>query len=85
MGRVHVSKTSDRAVVGIMVDFANMIPYHLARGAWDESTLPFVEAKLARAPCYSSRSGTQTVFPDVATRTVLAERWGAEIQKGDQW
>ena len=77
MGRVHVSKTGDRAVVGIMVDFANMIPYHLDRGAWDESTLPFVEAKLAGAPCYSSRSGEQTVFPDRATRAVLADRWGA--------
>lgn len=77
MGHVHVSKTSDRSVVGIMVDFANMIPYHLDRGVWNESTLPFVEAKLARVPCYSSRSGKQTVFPDVATRTVLAERWGA--------
>lgn len=77
MDRVHVSKTSDRAVVGIMVDFANMIPYHLDRGAWDESTLPFVEAKLAGAPCFSSRSGEQTVFPDMATRAVLAARWGA--------
>jgi hypothetical protein len=76
MGRVHVAKTSDRAVVGIMVDFANMIPYHLARGAWYESTLPFVEAKLARVPCFSSRSDAQTVFPELATRTVLADRWG---------
>ena len=77
MDRVHVAKTSDRAVVGIMVDFANMIPYHLDRGAWDESTLPFVEAKLAGAPCFSSRSGEQTVFPNLATRTLLVERWGA--------
>jgi hypothetical protein len=77
MDRVLVSKTGNRAVVGIMVDFANMIPYHLDRGAWDESTLPFIEAKLAGAPCFSSRSGEQTVFPDLATRAVLAERWGA--------
>ena len=77
MDPVLVSKTSDRAIVGIMVDFANMIPYHLDRGAWDESTLPFVEARLAKVPCFTSRAGEQTVFPDVATRTVLAERWGA--------
>ena len=77
MDRVFVSKTGDRAVVGIMVDFANMIPYHLDRGAWDESTLPFVEAHLAAAPCFSSRSGDQTVFPELATRAVLTERWGA--------
>ena len=77
MGHVHVAKTADRAVVGIMVDFANMIPYHLERGAWDESTLPFVEAQLAEVPCFSSRSDAQTVFPDQATRALLSERWSA--------
>lgn len=75
MGRVHVSKTCDRAVVGIMVDFAKMIPYHLDQGAWDESTLPFVEAKLAGAPCFSGRPGDQAVFPDVATRALISARW----------
>lgn len=77
MGQVHVSKTSDRAVVGIMVDFAKMIPYHLERGGWDESRLLFVEAKLARAPCFSGRPGDQTVFPEVATRALMAKRWRA--------
>jgi hypothetical protein len=77
MGQVHVAKTSDRAVVGIMVDFAKAIPYHLDRGAWDESTLPFVEAALAETPCFSARPGDQTVFPELATRTLMTARWRA--------
>ena len=47
MSPVAVDATIDRSVVGIMVDFAKSIPYHLAPGAWDESTLAFVEARLA--------------------------------------
>lgn len=75
MGQVHVSRTSDRAVVGIMVDFAKMLPYHLDQGRWDESTLPFVEAQLAQNPCFSSRPGDQTVFPEPAAHTLITARW----------
>lgn len=77
MSQVHVAKTSDRAVLGIMVDFAKVIPHHLDQGAWDESTLPFVEAALAETPCFSGRPGDQTVFPEIATRTLMTTRWRA--------
>jgi len=77
MSPVGVGKTADRSVVGILVDFAFMIPYHLERGAWDETTLPFIEAKLAKNPCFAGRPGDQTVFPEQATPALLASRWDA--------
>ena len=76
MAPVAVAKTSDRSVVGIMVDFANAIPYYLEREAWDETTLPFVEERLARTPCYSSRRSEEVVFPDRDAPRLLAKRWG---------
>lgn len=77
MHPIHVGKTADRAVVGIMVDFAHMVPYHLERNAWDDTTLPFVEAKLAMTPCFSSRPLAETVLPDAATPRLLGLRWGS--------
>ena len=77
MSPVGVAKTADRSVVGMLVDFAMMIPYHLERGAWDETTLPFVEAKLAKNPCFAGRPGDNTVFPEQATPTLLALKWDA--------
>jgi hypothetical protein len=77
MSPVGVAKTVDRSVVGILVDFAFMIPYHLARGAWDETTLPFIEAKLAKNPCFAGRRFEEVVVPETATPALLASRWDA--------
>jgi hypothetical protein len=49
MRPVTVGATIDRSVVGIIVDFAKSIPYHLEPGAWDESTLASVEARSKRS------------------------------------
>jgi hypothetical protein len=77
MSPVGVAKTVDRSVVGILVDFAFMIPFYLEHSAWDETTLPFIEAKLAKNPCFAGRPGNQTVFPERATAALLASRWDA--------
>lgn len=77
MSPVHVAKTADRAVVGILVDFAFAVPYRLPVRAWDETTLPFIEAALAETPCFSSRPMAETVFPDRDTPRALTSRWGA--------
>ena len=77
MSPIRIAKTTDRSVVGILVDFAFMIPYYLANGPWDETTLPFIEAKLAKNPCFAGRPGNQTVFPEQATPALLASRWDA--------
>jgi hypothetical protein len=77
MRPVLVGPTADRSVVGILVEFARTVPLFLDPGAWDETTLPFVEAKLARTPCYASRRSEEVVFPDRKARTLLNARWGA--------
>ena len=77
MSPVCVAKTADRAVVGILVDFAFAIPFHLERGAWDVTTLPFIEAKLAKNPCFAGRRFEEVVFPDKATPALLTSRWDA--------
>jgi hypothetical protein len=77
MSPVVVAATVDRSVVGFMVDFAFTIPYHLNRGAWDETTLPFIEASLARTPCHSSRRLSEVIWPDRKARELLTAHWGS--------
>ncbi len=77
MDAVTVAKTTDRSVVGIMVDFAFATGHYRPIGGWDETTLPFVEARLAETPCYASRRESDVVHPDRDTPARLAEVWGA--------
>jgi hypothetical protein len=77
MSPVYIAKTTDRSVVGIMVDFAKGIPFHLEVGGWDETTLPFVENRLAETPCYAGRRSEEVIFPDQKAPELLAERWHA--------
>ena len=60
-----------------MVDFAKSIPFHLEVGAWDETTLPFVEARLAETPCHAGRRFEDVVFPERKASELLLARWGA--------
>ena len=77
MQPVMIGPTVDRSVVGIMVDFAKSVPFHLEQGAWDESTLPFVEARLAETPCHAGRRFEDVVFPERKAPELLFARWGA--------
>ena len=77
MTPVVVAPTVDRSVMGTVVDFAKNIPYCLEIGAWDDSTLPFVEARLAETPCHAARRFEEVVFPQVDAPKLLAQRWHA--------
>jgi hypothetical protein len=77
MQPVVVGPTVDRSVVGIMVDFAKSVPFYLEQGAWDESTLLFVEARLAETPCHAGRRFEDVVFPERKAPELLLARWGA--------
>lgn len=77
MSPVVVDVTIDRSVVGIMIDFAKSVLYHLKRGAWDQSTLAFVEARLARNPCHAGKRREDVVFPDQKAPELLLARSGA--------
>jgi len=75
MAPVNIARTADRSVLGVMVDFAKSIPYSLERGGWDETTLRFVESRLAETPCYTSRGFEEVIFPELRAPELLAARW----------
>ena len=77
MSPTEVGPTQDRSVTGIMVDFAKSVPVYLEPGAWDETTLPFVESRLAETPCYATRPFEEVIFPEKMAPTVLIARWHA--------
>ena len=74
---VQVAPTADRSVVGIMVDYARMIPYHLRPGFSDVS-LAQAEERLWGNPCYAGKSSDAVIFPDRKTQELLAHRWGLD-------
>ena len=75
MEPVELAPTIDRSVLGIMVDFAKCLPYHLEVGGWDDTTLPFIEARLAKTPCRAGRRSDEVIFPEQAAPALLAARW----------
>jgi len=74
---VRVAGTRDRSVLGSMVDFAKSIPVYLPIGGWDETTLPFVEARLAETPCRVARRPGRVIFPEREAPELLQARWHA--------
>jgi hypothetical protein len=75
MTPVVIGQTVDRSVLGIMVDFAKSVPYHLEPGRWEETTLRFVEERLAETPCHAGRSSDQVVFPEKKAPELLRSKW----------
>lgn len=75
MAPVAIGPTVDRSVLGIMVDFAKSVPYHLEPGQWDETTLRLVEERLAKTPCHAGRSSDQVVFPERKAPELLRSKW----------
>jgi hypothetical protein len=77
MTPVVIAPTRDRSVLGVLVDTAKSVPYHLEAGRWDDTTLPFVEARLAETPWHAGKRSSDVVFPSEAAPRLLADRWGA--------
>ena len=75
MSPVQLARTRDRSVLGSLVDFAKAIPFYLPIRAWDETTLPFLELRLAQTPCRCGDRSTKTIFPEDETVSLLQERW----------
>ena len=86
MSSVAVGATSDRSVLGILVDFAKCVPFHLEPGQWHERMLPAVEARLAETPCYASGPDNRVIFPDRKAPEALMSKWLAHMQPtGGTW
>lgn len=77
MTPVTIAPTRDRSVLGILVDTAKTVPYHLDAGRWDDTTLPFVEARLAQTPWHCSGRSAGVIFADQAAPALLQAKWGA--------
>ena len=75
MASVAVGPTVDRSVLGIMVDFAKAVPYHLEPGQWGETTLRIVEERLAATPCHAALSWDRVIFPEQKAPEVLRAKW----------
>ena len=82
MSPVATGATRDRSILGIMVDFAKAVPYHLEPAYSDDTSLALVEDRLAETPCYPGRSfGSSRVpreeGPGAPTREMgwLTKRW----------
>jgi hypothetical protein len=75
MTPIEIGPTVDRSVLGIMVDFAKIIPNYLEPGHWNESTLKTVEDRLSKTPCYASRSFDDVVFPTRKASELLRMKW----------
>jgi hypothetical protein len=71
---VEIGPTIDRSVLGIMVDFAKVIPYFNLAKANGGSLLQFIEDRLADTPCHA-RSAERLVFPKDKTPKLLREKW----------
>jgi hypothetical protein len=82
MVSVAVGATSDRSVVGTMVDFAKAVPYHLDPGHWNEATLELVEERLAETPCHAARSSDRVIFPERKAPDLLRAKWLADLKVG---
>ena len=75
MSPVTIAPTLDRSVMGTLVDFAKVVPYHLEIGGWDDTTLPFLEGRLAETPCHAARRFNEVIFPEEDAPRLLAARW----------
>ena len=75
MASVAVGPTVERSVLGIMVDFAKAVPYHLEPGQWGETTLRIVEERLAATPCHAALSWDRVIFPEKKAPEVLRAKW----------
>jgi hypothetical protein len=75
MHPVVIGPSIDRSVLGIMVDFARALPYHLEPGQWNEDTLELVEGRLAETPCHATRSADRVIFPERKAPDLLHSKW----------
>jgi hypothetical protein len=78
MRPVVIGPTVDRSVLGIMVDFARAVPFHLQPGQWNEDSLQVVEMRLAETPCHAAKSADRVIFPEKRAPDLLRSKGRAD-------
>jgi hypothetical protein len=80
MNPVHIDRTADRSVLGIMVDYAKMLSYDLEPGfseVAEVADLRAAEEFLWDNPCHAGRPGDGSIWPREVTPELLEGRWAA--------
>ena len=77
MAPIRLAKTENRSVLGIMVDFAKMLPHSLHPDLSDHSHLMDTEEFLWGNPCFAGKSAEEVVFPRKKAPDLLRQRWDA--------
>ena len=75
MSPERIGRTVDRSVVGIMVEFANGMPYYIEEGDIDERALTSTEDRLAKTPCFAGKALNRVVFPNNRAVELLVAIW----------
>lgn len=76
MSAVSVGPTSDRSVLGTLVEFGLTVQYYAPLGEHDSWTLRRMEDRLSETPCRVTRRATDTIFPTERAIQLLEEKWG---------
>jgi hypothetical protein len=79
MSSVVIGPTRDRSVLGIMIDFAKAVPFHVVPGQRDEDTWRAIEDRLAETPCYAARPDGQVIVPEQKASEALMAKWLANL------
>ncbi len=72
---VAVGKTTDRSVVGQMVDFAKALKFYLPEGGWGATDLRDAEARFAETPCRSGGARGDVIWPERKAIELLETTW----------
>lgn len=75
MGGVVVAKTASRSVLGMLNDFARLIPFYLDPRYGDDLSLESVEARLADTPCRVTSRVGKALWPDREAPELLERKW----------
>lgn len=74
----RIAVTLDRSLLGSLTQFTQAVPQFLPSGGWDETSLPFVEARLANTPCRAGRRRDEVIWPARDSIRILVKWWAKE-------
>ena len=72
---VAVGKTTDRSVVGQMVEFAKALTFYLPETGWGTADLREAEERFAETPCRCTRAEKDVIWPERAAIRLLEQTW----------
>lgn len=78
MSVVKVGPTTDRSVLGTMVDFAKVLPMLLPSDGWVDLDLREAEVRFEETPCRASGPDSKVIWPGRKSHQLLESKWGGQ-------